>query len=211
MKTSKNESQVSNDAEITAGIPYSVVFEILGTADILFHRWSNEAVAEKSAASKGSKAKKTDNTESYVYRNAQDQICIPGRYITRAIVEAGRFHPDPRSPRKMAKDLIQAGVVAEEILSPVLVNGQPVTEWEYEDMQRVTIMRSAITRVRPAFRAGWKCSFTLTVLLPEYISSQFLRTLTDGAGKFIGLADFRPTYGRFVVSRWDVVALESAA
>jgi hypothetical protein len=43
--------------------------------------------------------------------------------------------------------------------------------------------------------------------LPEYISPEFLRTLVDGAGKFIGIADFRPTYGRFAVSRWEPVRL----
>ena|GEM_PF-5024768 len=42
-------------------------------------------------------------------------------------------------------------------------------------------------------------------LLPEYISPEFLRTLVDGAGKFIGLADFRPTYGRFAIVQWQVL------
>jgi hypothetical protein len=204
-KTAKAEAQLSNDAAGMIQAPFSVGLTITGTADFLFHKWSNEAVAEKSAAAKGSEAKKTDNIESYVYRNGENQICLPGRYIVRSVVEAGRFHQDPRSTRKMAKELVQAGVICEEILSPMLVNGNPTEDWDYLDEQRVCIMRSAITRTRPAFNKGWQCKFTLTSLLPEYITPIFLRSLVDGAGKFVGLGDFRPTYGRFVVSEWGVL------
>jgi hypothetical protein len=205
--TSRNETQLSNDAIDSISTPFSIDLTIEGTADILLHRWSNEAVAEKAAAGKGSKAKKTDDLESYVYRNSGGEICLPGRYIVRAIVEAGRFYHDPRSSRKMAKDLVQAGVICEEMLSPILVGGKPATDWQYLDQQRVTIQRNGITRTRPAFTKGWQCSFTLTSILPEYINPSFLRTLVDGAGKFIGLADFRPTYGRFVVSSWALAEM----
>jgi hypothetical protein len=204
IRTAKAEAQVSNDASEMIQFPFSVNLLITGTADLIFHKWSNEAVAEKSAAAKGSKAKKTDDVESYVYRDQDNHICIPGRYIVRSIVESGRFYQDPRSARKMAKELVQAGVICEEILSPVLVNGNPAGDWGYLDQQRVTIQRSAITRTRPAFTKGWQCRFTLTSILPEYISPDFLRTLVDGAGKFIGIGDFRPTYGRFSVSEWEV-------
>lgn len=211
-RTAKNEAQVSNDAADMILRPFSVNLKICGIADILFHRWSNEAVAEKAAAAKGSQAKKQDDVESYVYRNEENQICIPGRYIVRAIVEAGRFHQDPRSSRKMAKDLVQAGVICEEILSPVLVGGKPVEDWDYLDRQRVVIQRNAVTRTRPAFTKGWECEFALTSLLPEYITPEFLRVLVDGAGKYIGIADFRPSYGRFMVSHWHVfTGMEDAA
>lgn len=110
---------VSNDGADNIIEPFTVKVRLSGTADLLFHRWSNESVAEKAAATKGSKAKKTDDVESYVYRDPQDYICMPGRYLQRAIVEAARFHQDPRSPRKMAKDLVEAAVVATPLLSPV--------------------------------------------------------------------------------------------
>jgi hypothetical protein len=34
----------------------------------------------KSAAAKGSRAKKTDNIETFVYRNDDGELCIPGEY-----------------------------------------------------------------------------------------------------------------------------------
>jgi hypothetical protein len=199
------KSSVSNDADYLIVAPFSVNITICGTADLLFHRWSDDEVEARAKAAKGSKAKKTDNPEVYVYRDQNNYICMPGRYIQRAIVEAARFHQDPRSPRKMAKDLVQAAVVASPVLSPILVDGKPVEEWDYLDRQRVVIQRAAITRTRPAFYAGWQVEFSITSLLPEYVTPEFLRRLVSDAGRFVGLADFRPTYGRYDLVIWEEV------
>ena len=205
-----NEEQVSNAVEGMLNQPFSVKVRLQGTQDILFHRWNSEVVEQKAQAKKGSQEKKTEDPETYVYRNDDRKICIPGRYIVRSVVEAGRNFQDPRSSRKMAKDLVQAAVMCDEILSPILVNGNPTEEWDYDDRQRVCIMRSAITRTRPAFKKGWEVNFTLISLVPEYITPDFLRKLVDNAGLLIGLGDFRPTYGRFRVTHWDLLPYVSA-
>lgn len=199
-----NESQVSNDADLSLHRPYCVKMRLEGTQDILFHRWSNEDVQAKAEAKKGSEEKKRDNPEAYIYRNEEGYICIPGRYIVRSVVEAGRNFQDPRSKKKMAKDLVQAAVISDEVLSPILLKGKPTHEWEYDDRQRVCIMRSAITRTRPAFRKGWEVDFTLISLVPDLVTPDFLRKLVDNAGLLIGMGDFRPTYGRFRVMRWEI-------
>lgn len=184
---------------------------IRGTQPLLFHAWSNESVAEKAAAKKGSETKKTDDIESYVYRDEKECICIPSRYIIRSIVEAGRNFQDPRSTRKSAKELVQAAVMADEILSPVLVNDKPVKEWDYLDKQRVCIMRSAITRTRSAFNKGWEADITLICQVPEHVTPDFLRNLVDNAGLLIGVGDFRPTYGRYQVVSWKQIPYVNAA
>ena len=198
-----DEAQVSNGAAALILTPLSVKVRIQGTQPLLFHAWNNEAIAEKAAAKKGSETKKTDDLESYVYRNEKKQICLPSRYIIRAIVEAGRNFQDPRSSRKTAKDLVQGALMSDEILSPVLVGGKPVKDWDYLDKQRVCIMRSAITRTRPAFNKGWEAEFTLISQIPEHVNENFLRTLINNAGQLIGVGDFRPTYGRFQVVSWE--------
>jgi len=195
-------SNVNNDAKELITEPFTIQLKIQGVSDLLFHRWSNEDVEEKNTAAKGSKTKKTDNIEAYIYRDENNYICMPGRYLNRAIVEAARFHQDLRSSRKMAKDLVQAAVIVPTMLAPILVNDKPTSDWDYLDRQRVVIQRAGITRVRPAFTAGWKAQFNVTSLLPEYVTPQFLRRLVQDSGKFIGLADFRPTYGRFDVIEW---------
>lgn len=196
MATATAIKPVTNDAaeDIAAGQPYTVSVTIRGSAPILFHRWSNEAVAEKASAAKGSKAKKSDNLESYVYRCDNGHLGLPGEYLRQSIIGAAKFRQDPRSPRKSAMDLFKAGVVSLTELADL-----GVEEPDYIDRRRVLIQRSAITRERPALKEGWTATIELMVLLPEYIDQTLLIDVLTNAGRLIGVGDFRPTYGRFAV------------
>lgn len=196
MATATAIKPVTNDAaeDIAATSPYTVRVTIRGSSDILFHRWSNEAVAEKAAAAKGSKTKKSDNLESYVYRCDNGNIGLPGEYLRQSIIGAARYRQDPRSPRKSAMDLFKAGVVS---LTTVADLG--VKDADYIDRRRVLVQRSAITRERPALREGWQATIELMVLTPEYIDRTTLLEVLGNAGRLIGVGDFRPTYGRFAI------------
>lgn len=210
----KSESNVteignpSNDAapDIAHGVPYCAEVTIVGTAAILFHRWSCDAVEEKSKAAKGSKAKKSDNVESYVYRDDSGELCLPGEYIRQAIIMAAKYRQDPRSPRKSAMELYKAGVVSMTELCPL-----GVKTWEYLDRRRVVVQRNAVTRQRPALKAGWKATCILQILLPEYIDCDSLADVLTNAGRLVGVADFRPTFGRFRVEKFVQLSLSKAA
>lgn len=178
--------------------PYAAVITIEGAADFLFHRWNAEAVDTKAAAAKNSKAKKTDDVESYVYRTLDGALAIPGEYFRGSIINAAKFRQDPRSPRKSAMDLFKAAIV---ITSPLASLG--VKDWDYLDKRRVMVQRQGINRVRPAMRAGWKVTFDLMVVLPEYIDKNSLRETIESAGRLIGLGDFRPTFGRFGIIKFE--------
>ena len=180
-------------------MPYCAEIKIEGVAPILFHRWNVEQVAEKAAAAKGSKAKKSDNVESYLYRNDKNEICIPGEYLRMAIIGAAKFKQDPRSPRKSAMDLVKAGIMS---LTDLASTG---AKDYYEDRRRVQVQRNGITRVRPALREGWTASFVIQVNTPEYISPAFLNGLIADAGRLIGIADFRPSFGRFQVVGFKLI------
>ena len=195
--------EVTNGGEeaILTGVPYQVTVNVVGVADILFHRWNCEAVAEKAAAKKGSAAKKTDNIESYVYRDENNIICVPGEYLRMAIITAAKYRQDPRSPRKSAMDLYKAGIVSLTGVAPIIVGGKTQSEkWEYEHQCRVTVQRNGITRVRPAFRSGWSATFELMINVPELISMDQLNEVIVDAGRLVGLGDFRPSYGRFRIA-----------
>lgn len=187
-------------ATIDASAPYIANVRIVGVADLLFHRWNCEAVEAKGKAAKGSKAKKTDDIESYVYRNDAGELSLPGEYLRQAVIHAAKFRQDPRSPRKSAMDLFKAGVVA---LTPLASFG--TKDWDYEHRCRVTVQRNGVTRCRPAMKSGWTIDVDLLVNLPEYIPPDALQDVIVNAGKLIGLADFRPTYGRFSVASFGVL------
>ncbi len=201
----------SNDgaAQIETGLPFAVRFTIEGVVPIMFHRWSNESVAAKAAAKKGSAAKKTDDVESYIYRDDDGFICLPGEYVYASITDkkngAAKYRQDPRSPRKSALDLYKAAIAPLTLLAPILpFGGEPTKEWDYLDARRVMVQQQGVTRQRPAFNAGWKAEFEFQVNLPEYVDSvAFLDVLTL-AGRAVGLAEKRPTYGRFQVVNYEL-------
>jgi hypothetical protein len=185
---------------IEQGLPYRVQVTLCGEADLLFHRWNCEAIAAKAKASKGSAAKKTDDLESYVHRNDAGELCLPGEYLRQSIIGAAKYRQDPRSPRKSAQDLTKAAVVA---LTPLASLG--IREWDYDHRCRAQVQRAGITRVRPAIKAGWKATFVLLVHLPEYVSTTMLHGLITDAGRFVGVGDYRPTYGRFQIVGFEIL------
>ena len=193
------ETPTNGAAEaIEAGLPYIASIKLTGTVDLLFHRWNCESVEAKAGAAKGSKAKKTDDVESYVFRDSDNNLCIPGEYVRQSIIHAAKYRQDPRSPRKSAMDLFKAGVIS---LTQLASLGK--TDWDYLHKCRVTIQRNAITRVRPAIKEGWEAEFQIMVQLPEYIRPNDLQETLTQAGKLIGVGDFRPSYGRFLVTSFE--------
>jgi hypothetical protein len=200
----------TNDAEATLllSAPYLIDMVIEGDSDMIFHRWSVEGIQSKADAPKGSAAKKTDDLESYVWRDDKRRICVPGEYLRMACVNAGAYRQDPRSPRKSMKDLLKAAIVPLTPLAPITPAGQkgPTTKWEYEDRRRVMVQRNGVTRARPAFFQGWQASFRFMVNLPEYVPQAVFRDIVSQAGKLSGLADSRPTYGRFSIVSWKEVS-----
>ena len=184
---------------IEDGLPYAINVQLEGASDMLFHRWNCEAVDAKSKAAKNSKAKKEDDVESYVWRNEKGHLCIPGEYVRQSIIHAAKYKQDPRSPRKSAMDLFKAGVVS---LTDYASLGKK--DWDYLDTRRVTVQRAGINRTRPAMKKGWTAEFTLQVLTPEYIDPTLFQDVLGTAGRLVGVGDFRPTYGRFNVVKFEV-------
>ncbi len=189
--------------KIDTETPYAVEATLVGESPMLFHRWDCDTIASKGKAKKNSKEKKTDNLESYVYRCQDGTLGVPGANLKASILNAAKFSQDPRSPRKSAMDLFKAGIfVATDIAS------LGITDWEFEDKRRAPVQRQGITRIRPGVKTGWRMTFEIRVILPEYIGISMLHEVLERAGRLIGLCDYRPEYGRFRVERCVQVALE---
>ena len=196
-------SAVSNGGKsaIEQGFPYAVALRATGAADLLFHRWNCESVEAKSKAAKNSKAKKEDDIESYIWRNEKGELCIPGEYFRQSLIHAAKFKQDPRSPRKSAMDLFKAGIVSLTQLAPLGCD-----EWDYLDTRRVTVQRSGVNRTRPAMRIGWKVDLQFQILTPEYIDPFLFQDVLNTAGRLVGVGDFRPTYGRYNITHFEVLS-----
>lgn len=195
-----SETTNGGKSAIEQGLPYAVHVKVQGASDMLFHRWNCEAVTAKANAAKNSAAKKSDDVESYVWRNEKNELCVPGEYFRQSMVHAAKFKQDPRSPRKSAMDLFRAGIVS---LTPLASMG--VVDWDYIDTRRATVQRAGINRVRPAMRQNWSAELQFQVLTPEYIDPTLFQEVLNTAGRLVGVGDFRPTYGRFFISNFEVL------
>lgn len=194
-------AQVSNDgaAVICAENPYTARVQVRGVAPFLFHRWSVDGVEAKAKAAKGSKAKREDDLESYVYRDGDGMLAFPTEHFRMALVHAAKFKQDPRSPRKSAMDLFKAAIFPTHELCPL---GKK--EWDYIDRRRVTVQRNSVTRCRPAIHSGWLAEMYFGVVLPEYVQPEMLNEVFQLAGRVVGVGDFRPTFGRFQVVGFEI-------
>jgi hypothetical protein len=94
---------------------------------------------------------------------------------------------------------VKAGIFALKELCPL-----GTKDWDYEDQRRVQVNRGGVTRVRPAMRSGWKISTQFQINLPEYLKPDFVHALLNDAGRLVGIGDFRPTFGRFLVKSFSV-------
>jgi hypothetical protein len=196
----------SNDAEslISFQEPYLISASVHGTAPFLFHRWSVESIEEKSKAAKGSKAKKMDDVESYVYRDDKGHLAIPSEYFRQSCINAAKFKQDPRSPRKSAMDLFKAALACEKEYCTITGNK---AKWDYVDQRRVMVQRNGVTRSRPALEVGWETKVEFSVLLPEYVDPRLLNDVLQMAGRLVGVGDNRPSYGRFQITEFKVLEL----
>ena len=185
--------------------PYLATITVTGTADMLMHCWNNAAVAEKAAAKKNSVTKKTDDLESYVLRDEKGKIVMPTLNFCACIREAGKSFADPTSPRKSMKDRLKAIIIPDAKFGVMVssASGKECKDWDFVDSRRVVIQRAGITRNRPGFYEGWKITFKIQILEPEYLSPAKLHEIVEAAGKFQGLGDFRPTFGRFRVTYFE--------
>lgn len=185
--------------------PYSVLLTIVGTEDILFHRYDVEQVEAQGKAPKGSKEKKSDNVESYVFRTDAGHIGLPGINFKACLADGAKYFQDPRSPRKSARDMVRAALKVVGVATFINAKGRKAKTWDYLDKRRVTVQRNAISRSRPALYKGWKLELQINVVDAEYIDEDWLNSLVVRCGRSVALCDYRPDFGTFRVESFKKI------
>ena len=98
---------------------------------------------------------------------------------------------------------------------PILANGKPIVMPQElaSDPREQVYLRSDVARVkggipnpkeRPVINTPWTVQFEFTYLEGDNCSIATLRDAFDRAGRFIGLGTFRPYFGQFRVTQWDL-------
>jgi len=190
---------------------YQIECTIKGVAPLMQHRYPLPDLASMSKGGKKSTGEKDYSQEwrEYLYVNAAGHIYQPSSHIEGAMIKAAVGFKVTGKRGKTYKDLFSANVFVDpvEILHGVDAPEELDADGDkvlYLDMRPVVVSRQRVVRLRPTFKSGWELSFTINVIddeVPENVVNDVLLL----AGKTVGIGDFRPKFGRFMVTRFEVV------
>jgi hypothetical protein len=149
----------------------------------------------------------SEEWKTYFYANGEG-IFQPAIHFESAMIKAAVSFKIQGKGRKTYKDLFQSAVFVtpEEILHGLEVPEELDTDGDkqlYLDVRPVVIQRSRIVRMRPAFKPGWKLDFTIEVI-DDTIHPEVVNDVLTLAGKTVGIGDYRPRFGRFMVTQFSV-------
>ena len=191
-------------------MPYSIHVKIEGVAPILFNRWTEEASDKLRSGATGGKftdASRLAEAMTKVYRDEEGKyLTIPGWNLKKCILQGCQRAGLKEGRVGMMPFLAATVFVAGD---PVFVAGDPssgVTDPDFVDERsgrRPAKTGGAALIKRPALKEGWQLPFTLNVV-DDRRDAPSIRRAVEEAGLMVGLGDFRPEFGRFVVREWSV-------
>jgi hypothetical protein len=170
---------------------YEVI--IRGTAPLLQNRFDDEQ--DDSLKKSGKQYDKQKDAEKALYKKG-NKVCQPATHIEGAMVKAATSFM--LKGKKTFKDAFRGGVFVEPDMIP-----HKHQKWEI-DLQNVVIQRSRVVRSRPKFNK-WELEFQI-LCIDERVTPAIIKQILVDAGKFHGIGDYRPRFGRFEVIKFTKIA-----
>lgn len=150
----------------------------------------------------------TQEWRDYLY--VKDGMVVqPSCHFEGSMIKAAAGFKITGKRGKTYKDLFQANVVVDPLDIPHNIAVPEELDCDadkvlYLDMRPVIIQRSRVVRLRPTFKPGWELSFTINILDDE-VPFQMVNDILVQAGKAVGIGDYRPRFGRFMVTKFELV------
>ena len=178
---------------------------IKGTAPLLMHRFDEEAQAQLMGEVKKAKTDpgtSAEQAERAAYRmvtgDQSSNLYIPGEALYNAIVKASGGLKVKGGRGKSYKGSAQGNV---NIVPEFIDLGTHKFEI---DLRRVRVQSRACMRSRPRVD-NWQATFTIQVFDDEAIPAEVVNEMIATAGQQVGLLDYRPRFGRFMVTEFREV------
>ncbi|MGH8235494.1 MAG: hypothetical protein ACREXP_00550 [Steroidobacteraceae bacterium] len=186
---------------------FEIQIELTGTLPIMFDRYAGD---NKTVLPVREKAALDDN--DHIVLPALNIISMLSAENTQSVAKLFG-----KSAKAVARD-IKAGFSVGLAEVPLLVKGKPVKMPANvpEDSKAPVYMRIDVARVkggipnpkkRPVVNAPWSLQFSASFLEGDECKLATLRDAFARAGRFIGLGTFRPQFGQFQLTQWDVTEI----
>ena len=169
---------------------------IKGVAPLLQHKMSNEQEAQLASKTKKSDGQsKGDNPKDYLYIIG-NKIVQPSEHIVQAIIKRLSNYKIQGKGKKTYKEM---GIGALNIIPEYIEHENQ--NWEV-DSRTVVIKatKGRVVRLRPKFN-DWQLSFVVE-LINDDLPVEVVKSALDDAGREGGIGDFRPRFGRFIVTEF---------
>jgi hypothetical protein len=175
----------------------SIDVEITGIAPLLHNRFPVEEHGENKSKAKKKVYDPKEEAEKCLYKDSNGDIYQPSEHIYQSMIKAAvSFQFEGK---KTYKDAITSGIVINPENIPLILKS------EYEiDARPVVISRARVVKWRPRFNE-WSVKFSIDILDDENISVSIVKDILEMAGKTKGIGDYRPRFGRFMVSEFKEV------
>jgi len=166
--------------------------QVQGTAPYIMHKFTP---TEEKTSTRGKKVYiPEEEAEKVAYRNEKGQLVIPSSHFKAAMVKAATDFI--AKGKRSYKDFVKSGIIFEQ--ENILIKPQ-----EYEVFTcPVVVNRSRIARSRPLIK-NWSCEFVFEIIDETWLNKTTLKEILEAAGKYKGIGDQRPEYGRFVVTKME--------
>lgn len=195
---------------------YNINASVQGTAGLLQH-----AFGQSQLDTLQENAKRQTGTPDYslewmttMYVTRSGYLYQPASHIEGALQRAASGFKQKGKGGKTWKDAVKAYcyVLPDEI--PHLLNGEQIpaptadliknpTEQLSVSIMRVKVQRAAVARSRLLIAPGWQLAFTMQIQ-DDQLRPDVVQAVLEEAGRAVGIGDYRPRYGRFLVTSFEV-------
>jgi hypothetical protein len=190
---------------------YTVNVSVTGVSPLMQHRFPipPDVLNPKGGKRSSGAIDYSQEWREYLYADSDGQIYQPSSHFEGALVKAAAQFKVTGKRGKSYKDLFNANVIVspDKILHGVQVPETLDADADkqlYLDVRPVIVQRARVIRLRPTFKPGWKLDFEIQVI-DDQLPAEILNDCLTLAGKTVGIGDYRPKFGRFLVSKFDVV------
>lgn len=172
-------------------MPKQFDVEIEGVSPYLMNRFNEQEADTKTTRKAGRKDYKLE-AETKLYREESGTIFVPSAQIEGAIVKAASDFQITGRGRRTYKELAKSVI----LVQPEAIAITPQA-W-VSDARPVRVQNARVMRYRPRWDK-WKLRFQVLVLDDQF-SGDVLKQILDSAGSYKGIGDYRPKFGRFIVT-----------
>ena len=172
-----------------------VKVKIKGIVPLLQNRFVGEE--EESASQRTGVIDHSEDWKNALYLDEKLGVYEPSEHILGAMIQAAKNFQIPGRGKKTYKDLMKSAIIIEPDKIPFNKK-----EPDEIDKRPVVIRGSRILRQRPMMKEGWKLSFGINIL-DEQLKPEVVKAILEHSGKYVGIGDYRPRFGRFEVVEFE--------